>query len=160
MTQKPKLPVAPFKPVTDDYFGTKVTDNYRYMEHFQDEEVQKWVKAQADFTINTLKQLPGRDAFLNRMMESVQWSKIPPTPQKEAVLGQGKAEDAGEEKTNCPSTFSPPAALLPLLPVPALTRQFWVSSTRGAKKSLIEKRYYPCSLKIKRSTALAKPSSS
>ena len=39
------------------------------MENFNDEAVQEWVKAQADFTDNTLKQLPGRDAFFNRMME-------------------------------------------------------------------------------------------
>jgi len=65
----PKLPVAPVKPVTDDYFGVKVTDNYRYMENFNDEEVQNWVKAQADFTDHTLKLLPGRDAFFNRMLE-------------------------------------------------------------------------------------------
>lgn len=25
-------PVAPVRPVTDDYFGTKVIDNYRYFE--------------------------------------------------------------------------------------------------------------------------------
>ena len=62
-----KPPVAPVKPVTDDYFGTKVTDNYRYMENFNDEDVQQWVKAQADYTTNVLKQLPGRDAFFNRM---------------------------------------------------------------------------------------------
>ncbi len=35
MTEKPKPPVAPVKPVTDDYFGTKVTDNYRYIENFK-----------------------------------------------------------------------------------------------------------------------------
>ncbi len=69
MPAQPNLPIAPVKPVTDDYFGTKVTDNYRYMENFKDEEVQQWVKAQADFTTNILNQLPGRDAFFNRMME-------------------------------------------------------------------------------------------
>ncbi|MBW4502137.1 MAG: prolyl oligopeptidase family serine peptidase [Scytonema hyalinum WJT4-NPBG1] len=69
MSAQPKPPLAPVKPVTDDYFGTKVTDNYRYMENFKDEEVQQWVKAQADYTTNVLKQLPGRDAFFNRMME-------------------------------------------------------------------------------------------
>ncbi len=68
MTEKPKPPVAPAKPVIDDYFGTKVTDNYRYMENF-DQEVLYWVKGQADFTNHTLAQLPERDAFLNRMME-------------------------------------------------------------------------------------------
>lgn len=69
MSAQPKPPVAPVKPVTDDYFGAKVTDNYRYMENFNDAPVQQWVKAQADYTINTLNQLPGRDAFFNRMME-------------------------------------------------------------------------------------------
>nr|ACN96091.1 prolyl oligopeptidase family protein [Fischerella sp. MV11] len=48
MTKQPKPPVAPVKPVTNDYFGTKVTDNYRYMENFNDQQVQQWVKAQAD----------------------------------------------------------------------------------------------------------------
>ncbi|MUG93745.1 hypothetical protein F7734_15490 [Scytonema sp. UIC 10036] len=48
MLENPKPPVAPVQPVTDDYFGIKVTDNYRYMENFKDEEVQKWVKAQAE----------------------------------------------------------------------------------------------------------------
>jgi prolyl oligopeptidase len=65
--QKP--PVAPIKPVIDDYFGTKVTDNYRYMENFNDEVVQHWVKAQADFTSSTLEKLPERDSFFNRMTE-------------------------------------------------------------------------------------------
>ncbi|HEY9637447.1 MAG TPA: prolyl oligopeptidase family serine peptidase [Coleofasciculaceae cyanobacterium] len=69
MPVQPTLPVAPIKPVTDDYFGTKVTDNYRYMENFNDEEVQQWVKPQADFTTNILNQLPERDAFFNRMMQ-------------------------------------------------------------------------------------------
>lgn len=69
MFEQPKPRVAPVKLVTDDYFGAKVTDNYRYMENFNSEAVQHWVKAQADFTINVLKQLPGRDAFFNRMME-------------------------------------------------------------------------------------------
>jgi prolyl oligopeptidase len=68
MLENPQPPVAPAQPVTDDYFGIKVTDNYRYMENFKDEEVQKWVKAQADYTTHVLAQLP-RNAFFNRMME-------------------------------------------------------------------------------------------
>ena len=28
-------PVAPVRPVTDDYFGTKVVDNYRWMEKLE-----------------------------------------------------------------------------------------------------------------------------
>src|ERR1700748_3797636 len=41
-------PVAPVRPVTTDYFGTAVTDNYRYMENLQDPQVQAWMKAQND----------------------------------------------------------------------------------------------------------------
>jgi prolyl oligopeptidase len=51
-------PIALVKPVTDNYFGIDIVDNYRYMENFNDAAVQQWVKAQADFTIETLAQLP------------------------------------------------------------------------------------------------------
>ena len=43
-------PVAPVRPVIDDYHGTKVSDPYRYMENLQDPEVQAWFKAQDDYT--------------------------------------------------------------------------------------------------------------
>lgn len=62
-------PVAPVRPVTDDYFGTKVVDNYRYFENLKDSEVQKWMKAQADFTRTTLDALPGYQALLKRITE-------------------------------------------------------------------------------------------
>ncbi len=62
-------PIAPIEPVIDNYFGTDVVDNYRYMENLNDPTVKKWVKAQADYTIETLSQLPGLKAFFDRMME-------------------------------------------------------------------------------------------
>ena len=62
-------PVAPVKPVVDDYFGTKVTDPYRYMEDLKSDEVQTWMKGQAEFAKAALRQIPGRDAFLSRMLE-------------------------------------------------------------------------------------------
>ena len=43
-------PAAAVRPVTDDYFGTKVVDNYRYFENLKDPEVQQWMKAQAEYT--------------------------------------------------------------------------------------------------------------
>ncbi|WP_041548485.1 hypothetical protein [Chamaesiphon minutus] len=69
MTEINNQPIAPIQPVTDNYFGTDVIDNYRYMENFNDPAVQQWVKAQADYTIETLAQLPERDAFFDRMRE-------------------------------------------------------------------------------------------
>jgi prolyl oligopeptidase len=62
-------PAAPVRPVTDDYFSTKVVDNYRYMENLKDPEVQKWMKAQADYTRATLDALPGYAALLKRVAE-------------------------------------------------------------------------------------------
>ena len=62
-------PVAPVKPVEDEYFGTKLTDPYRYMEDLKSDEVQGWMKGQADFATSTLRKIPGREQFLARMLE-------------------------------------------------------------------------------------------
>ena len=60
---------APVKPVTDDYFGTKVADPYRYMEDLNDPEVQAWIKAQNDYTRGALAAIPGREQLLARIRE-------------------------------------------------------------------------------------------
>ncbi len=60
----PKPPAAPVRPVTNDYFGVKVVDPYRYMENIKAPEVQKWIKAQADYTRAVLSAIPGRARLL------------------------------------------------------------------------------------------------
>lgn len=62
-------PVAPVRPVTDDYFATKVVDNYRYFENLKDPEVQQWMKAQADYTQSVLATIPARLRLLARIRE-------------------------------------------------------------------------------------------
>ena len=62
-------PVAPVKPVTDTYFGTKVTDNYRWMEDLKSPEVQNWWHGQAAYTKDYLSKLPDRDALEKRIEE-------------------------------------------------------------------------------------------
>ncbi len=62
-------PQATVRPVIDDYFGTKVVDNYRWMENLQDPEMQQWMRAQADYTRKTLDALPGYTALLKRTAE-------------------------------------------------------------------------------------------
>jgi prolyl oligopeptidase len=67
---------APVKPVTDDYYGTKVVDPYRYMEDLKDPDVQAWMKAQNDYTRAALARIPGRQQLLARIREldqSVPW---------------------------------------------------------------------------------------
>lgn len=62
-------PQAPVKPVIETYFGTRVTDNYRYMENLQDPAVSAWMKAQADYTRRVLDAIPARAALLQRARE-------------------------------------------------------------------------------------------
>jgi len=51
-------------PVTDNYFGMKVTDNYRWLENMKDSTVVNWFKAQADYTNSYLDNIPGRDSLV------------------------------------------------------------------------------------------------
>ena len=62
-------PVAPVRPVTDDYFGTKVVDPYRYMENLKDPVVQAWFEAQDDYTRAVLGKIPGRQELLDRIKQ-------------------------------------------------------------------------------------------
>ena len=58
-------PTTPKRPVTDDYFGRKITDNYRWMEDMNSIETKTWLKAQATYTDSMLNQLNGRDGLVN-----------------------------------------------------------------------------------------------
>jgi prolyl oligopeptidase len=60
-------PVAAVHPVTDTYFGTTLTDPYRWMEDLKSPQLQAWVKAQAAYTKDYLSKLPGRNALLKRV---------------------------------------------------------------------------------------------
>ncbi len=60
-------PVAPERPVTDDYFGTQVMDPYRWMEDSGSAEAAAWMKAQDDYTRSQLGRIPGRNALLERI---------------------------------------------------------------------------------------------
>ena len=62
-------PKAAVRPVTDDYFGTKVVDPYRYMENLKDPEVQTWFAGQNDYTRAVLANIPGRAQMLARIQE-------------------------------------------------------------------------------------------
>lgn len=62
-------PVAPVRVVVDEYYGTKVSDPYRYMERLDTPEVQQWFKRQDDYTRFILSQIPGRKALLARIKE-------------------------------------------------------------------------------------------
>lgn len=62
-------PVAPIRAVTDEYFGVKVSDPYRYMEDLNDPEVKEWFKQQDAYTRSVLAEIPGRAALLARIRQ-------------------------------------------------------------------------------------------
>ena len=65
----PPQPKTPVREVKDSYFGTTVSDPYRWLEDEKSPEVAAWLKAQNDHTRAVLAALPGRDAFLARIHE-------------------------------------------------------------------------------------------
>lgn len=62
-------PPAPIREVTDDYFGTKVTDPYRYMEDWKSPEVSAWMKSQNAYARAELARIPGRAELLARIQQ-------------------------------------------------------------------------------------------
>ena len=62
-------PLAPVRAVTDEYFGAKVLDPYRYMEKLEDPEVAQWFSQQDAYTRSVLAQIPGRAALLERIKQ-------------------------------------------------------------------------------------------
>jgi prolyl oligopeptidase len=64
---QPQLPKTPVRDVTEDYFGTRVVDPYRWLENQSDAEVVAWMKAQNDYARAMLARIPGRDQLLERI---------------------------------------------------------------------------------------------
>ena len=64
----PGQPVADKKPVVENFFGTSVTDDYRWMEDSKSPEFQAFMKGQADYTNAALARIPGRTALEKRIV--------------------------------------------------------------------------------------------
>lgn len=60
-------PVAPKIAVRDNYFGTVVEDDYRWMEDRKAPQFVSWVKGEDAYTRGVLARIPGRDALLKRI---------------------------------------------------------------------------------------------
>jgi prolyl oligopeptidase len=60
-------PVAPRKPVVDDYYGTKVTDDYRWMEDRHAPSFEQWCRDENGYARSVLNRIPGRDSLQRRI---------------------------------------------------------------------------------------------
>ncbi len=59
----------------DDYFGTKVSDPYRWLEDDRSDETKNWVQAQNNVTNNYIAHIPYRDAIKKRLTELWNYAK-------------------------------------------------------------------------------------
>ena len=60
---------------TDDYFGTKVPDPYRWLEDDNSEETKAWVKEENKVTADYLATIPFRDKVHSRLEEMWNYPK-------------------------------------------------------------------------------------
>ena len=63
----PPVPQTPKRPVTDDYRGVKVVDDYRWLEQAADPEVREWSSRQNARTRSYLDGLPARAAIAEQL---------------------------------------------------------------------------------------------
>ncbi len=62
-----KPPATKQQPVTDNYFGHKIVDPYRWLEDGNSPETQQWVADQLAYTRSVLDKLPSRDQLHHRL---------------------------------------------------------------------------------------------
>ena len=63
LTAQLNYPTAKKVDQSDDYFGTKVSDPYRWFEDDKSEETKAWVNAENNVTFNYLDKIPYRKNF-------------------------------------------------------------------------------------------------
>jgi prolyl oligopeptidase len=109
------LPQTPKKPVTDEYQGVKVEDNYQWLEQDDDPAVKAWSDAQSRRTREYLDKLPDRAAIEKQLTDwyaktSPSYSgivsrpgilfarKFQPPKQQQMLVTLASAEDLKSEK--------------------------------------------------------------
>lgn len=71
-----EYPVTAKKEVVDTYFGTKVSDPYRWLEDDMSAETADWVKRQNETTQSYLKQIPYRDLIEKKLAKLMNYEKV------------------------------------------------------------------------------------
>jgi len=72
LAQVPSIPApspAPKRPVTDEYHGVTITDEYRWLENWDDPEVKQWSAAENARARQYLDNLPARPAVKQRLQQ-------------------------------------------------------------------------------------------
>jgi prolyl oligopeptidase len=67
--KKPDYPPTERRPVTDEYYGQKVVDDYRWLDNLKDPEVRKWNDAQNAFSRAYFDKTPSLDSIRARLKQ-------------------------------------------------------------------------------------------
>ena len=73
---KPDYPATRKDNTIDTYFGTEVSDPYRWLEDDMSEETAEWVTAQNEVTFGYLEQIPFRDRIRDRLKDLWNYSRM------------------------------------------------------------------------------------
>jgi prolyl oligopeptidase len=118
LAQAPSIaqpPATPKRPVTDEYQGIKVTDDYRWLENWDDPEVKQWNAAQNARSREYLDHLPARPAIRQMLKQALSASsaayfdlqyrggtlfamKYQPPQQQPMLVALPSADDPAEAK--------------------------------------------------------------
>jgi prolyl oligopeptidase len=78
----PSVPTAPpnteIKPMAEIFHGTRIIDNYRWLEDGNSPETQKWVAEEMAYTRALLDPLPGRERIHKRLTELLSIGSVTP----------------------------------------------------------------------------------
>jgi prolyl oligopeptidase len=69
LSQSPGLPATPKHPISDTYHGLTVTDDYRWLENWEDPQVKQWSAAENIYARHYLDHLSSRPAIVQRLQE-------------------------------------------------------------------------------------------
>jgi prolyl oligopeptidase len=95
------LPEAAIKPVAEIFHGTRVVDNYRWLEDGTSAATQKWVAGEMAYTRALLDPLPGRERIHKRLTELLAIGSVTP-PQ---IAGKHYFYTKREETQNQPVLY-------------------------------------------------------
>jgi prolyl oligopeptidase len=62
-------PETPVRDVKETFFGTEISDPYRWLEDLKSPEVSSWMRAQNDYTRAVLERIPNREKLRKRIAE-------------------------------------------------------------------------------------------
>lgn len=65
--QKTSLAIS--KPITDEYFGIKIIDEYRNLEDLKDQNTIGWMRSQTDYSNSILNTIPNRNYYFEKRLE-------------------------------------------------------------------------------------------